>query len=212
MISAVSKQLKDELAPIIGDVKIKNLFAGYGIFYSEMMFAIYQNGSLYLRAEDELAQYLESLGAAAYSRNPDCSDVLVLYHYYQLPPSVRKKKTLFKQVINFSIKQIKRKKLSENLAKKERIKELANFTIKHERLLAKINIHTVSDFRALGAIHSYVRLKKLGIPASIDLLWTFRAALMDKHVNLLTEKEKSSTLIKLNLMLEANGMRKIKGG
>jgi len=62
MISAVSKQLKDELAPIIGDVKIKNLFAGYGIFYSEMMFAIYQNGSLYLRAEDELAQYLESLG------------------------------------------------------------------------------------------------------------------------------------------------------
>lgn len=34
---------------------------------------------------------------------------------------------------------------------------------------------------------------------------------MDKHVNLLTEKEKSSTLIKLNLMLEANGMRKIKG-
>jgi len=88
---------------------------------------------------------------------------------------------------------------------------LANFTIKHERLLAKINIHTVSDFRTLGAIHSYVRLKKLGIPASIDLLWTFRAALMDKHVNLLTEKEKSSTLIKLNLMLEANGMRKIKG-
>ena len=42
MISAVSQQLKDELAPIIGDVKIKNLFAGYGIFYSEMMFAIYQ--------------------------------------------------------------------------------------------------------------------------------------------------------------------------
>jgi len=122
-----------------------------------------------------------------------------------------KNKTLFKQVINLSIQQIKRKKLSENLAKKERIKELANFTIKHERLLAKINIHTVSDFRTLGAIHSYVRLKKLGIPASIDLLWTFRAALMDKHVNLLTEKEKSSTLIKLNLMLEANGMRKIKG-
>ena len=128
-----------------------------------------------------------------------------------MPPSVRKNKTLFKQVINLSIQQIKRKKLSENLAKKERIKELANFTIKHERLLAKINIHTVSDFRTLGAIHSYVRLKKLGIPASIDLLWTFRAALMDKHVNLLTEKEKSSTLIKLNLMLEANGMRKIKG-
>ena len=53
MISAVSKQLKDELALLIGDVQIKNLSAGYGIFYSEWMFAIYQNGSLYLRAEDE---------------------------------------------------------------------------------------------------------------------------------------------------------------
>ena len=54
MISAVSKQLKDELVPINGDVKIKNLFAGYGIFYSEMMFVIYKNGSFYLRAKDEL--------------------------------------------------------------------------------------------------------------------------------------------------------------
>ena len=195
MISAVSKQLKDELAPIIGDVKIKNLFAGYGIFYSEMMFAIYQNGSLYLRAEDELAQYLESLGAAAYSRNPDCSDVLVLYHYYQLP---------------LAVQQIQTKKLTEALAKKSRIKELANLSIKHERLLAKINIYTVDEFRSLGATNSYVRLKKLGIPINIDMLWRFAAALKNKHVHLLTEKEKHTLFVRVNELLEANGLRKIK--
>ena len=185
MISAVSKQLKDELAPIIGDVKIKNLFAGYGIFYSEMMFAIYQNGSLYLRAEDELAQYLESLGAAAYSRNPDCSDVLVLYHYYQLPLAVQKDKARLGHLISLSL-------------------------IKHERLLAKINIYTVDEFRSLGATNSYVRLKKLGIPINIDMLWRFAAALKNKHVHLLTEKEKHTLFVRVNELLEANGLRKIK--
>lgn len=210
MISAVSQQLKDELAPIIGDVKIKNLFAGYGIFYSEMMFAIYQNGSLYLRAEDELAQYLESLGAAAYSRNPDCSDVLVLYHYYQLPLAVQKDKARLGHLISLSLKQIQTKKLTEALAKKSRIKELANLSIKHERLLAKINIYTVDEFRSLGATNSYVRLKKLGIPINIDMLWRFAAALKNKHVHLLTEKEKHTLFIRVNELLEANGLRKIK--
>ena len=199
MISAVSKQLKDELAPIIGDVKIKNLFAGYGIFYSEMMFAIYQNGSLYLRAEDELAQYLESLGAAAYSRNPDCSDVLVLYHYYQLPLAVQKDKARLGHLISLSLKQIQTKKLTEALAKKSRIKELA-----------KINIYTVDEFRSLGATNSYVRLKKLGIPINIDMLWRFAAALKNKHVHLLTEKEKHTLFARVNELLEANGLRKIK--
>ena len=195
----IRQELRNEFTELIGEVSVKNLFTGYGIFQEDTMFALFQNDAIFVRAEGELVSYFERLGK------------LALYHYYQLPPSVRKNKTLFKQVINLSIQQIKRKKLSDALAKKERVKELANFTIKHERLLAKINIHTVSDFRALGAIHSYVRLKKLGIQASIDLLWTFSAALMNKHVNLLTEKEKSSTLTKLNLMLEANGMRKIKG-
>lgn len=207
----IRQELRNEFTELIGEVSVKNLFTGYGIFQEDTMFALFQNDAIFVRAEGELVSYFERLGAVAYSLNPNNMSKLALYHYYQLPPSVRKNKTLFKQVINLSIQQIKRKKLSDALAKKERVKELANFTIKHERLLAKINIHTVSDFRSLGAIHSYVRLKKLGIQASIDLLWTFSAALMNKHVNLLTEKEKSSTLTKLNLMLEANGMRKIKG-
>lgn len=43
--------------------------------------------------------------------------------------------------------------------KKERIKELANFSIKHERLLAKVDIYTVTEYRKLGAYHSFIRLK-----------------------------------------------------
>ena len=55
-----------------------------------------------------------------------------------------------------------------------------------------------------------VRLKKLGIPINIDMLWRFAAALKNKHVHLLTEKEKHTLFARVNELLEANGLRKIK--
>ncbi|WP_262404454.1 TfoX/Sxy family protein [Aggregatibacter actinomycetemcomitans] len=135
---------------------------------------------------------------------------LALHRYYQLPHSIRKNKPLFEKTVKLSIQQAKFKKIAEDLTKKERIKELANFSIKHERLLAKINIYTVSEFQKIGAIHSYVRLKKLGVSTNVELLWTLCAALKNKHASLLTEKEKSAILTKLNVLLAANGLRKVK--
>ncbi|WP_109079188.1 TfoX/Sxy family DNA transformation protein [Aggregatibacter kilianii] len=209
-MTTVSQKLKDEFTELVGEVSIKNLFTGYGIFHSGIMFALHQNDSIFLRAEDDLVPYLESLGAVAYSIDPNNTNKLALHRYYQLPHSLRKNKSLFEKTIKLSIQQAKLKKLAEELTKKERVKELANFSVKHERLLAKINIHTVSEFQSLGAIHSYVRLKKLGISANVELLWTLCGALKNKHVSLLTDKEKSTILSKVNVLLEANGLRKIK--
>ncbi|ACX81632.1 TfoX/Sxy family DNA transformation protein [Aggregatibacter actinomycetemcomitans] len=210
-MTTVSQRLKNEFKQLVdGEISIKNLFTGHGIFHSGIMFALHQNDSIFLRAEDELVPYLESLGAVAYSIDPNNTNKLALHRYYQLPHSIRKNKPLFEKTVKLSIQQAKFKKVAEDLTKKERIKELANFSIKHERLLAKINIYTVSEFQKIGAIHSYVRLKKLGVSANVELLWTLCAALKNKHASLLTEKEKSAILTKLNVLLAANGLRKVK--
>lgn len=169
-MSDIILQLQLEFSELIGDVKVKNLFNGHGIFHQDIMFALHQNGSIYVKAEGSLVSYLEKLGAVAYAINQDSMKKLALYNYYQLPNSIRRNKEKFKEVLTLAIKQAKAKKLSDELSKKERIKELANFSIKHERLLAKVNIHTVTEYRKLGAYHSFIRLKKLGIPANIELL------------------------------------------
>ena len=204
------QELRNEFTELIGEVRVKNLFTGYGIFQEDAMFALSQNDAIFVRAEGELVPYLERLGAVAYSLNPNNMSKLALYHYYQLPLAVQKDKARLGHLISLSLKQIQTKKLTEALAKKSRIKELANLSIKHERLLAKINIYTVDEFRSLGATNSYVRLKKLGIPINIDMLWRFAAALKNKHVHLLTEKEKHTLFVRVNELLEANGLRKIK--
>lgn len=209
-MSDIILQLQLEFSELIGDVKVKNLFNGHGIFHQDIMFALHQNGNIYVKVEGSLVSYLEKLGAVAYAINQDSMKKLALYNYYQLPNSIRRNKEKFKEVLTLAIKQAKAKKLSDELSKKERIKELANFSIKHERLLAKVNIHTVTEYRKLGAYHSFIRLKKLGIPANIELLWTFIAALKNKHVSLLSEEEKNKKLIKLNDLLESNGLRKMK--
>ena len=209
-MSNIISQLQLEFSELIEDVKVKNLFNGHGIFHQDIMFALHQNGSIYIKAEGDLVSYLEKLGAVAYAINHDSMKKLALYNYYQLPNSIRRNKEKFKEILILAIKQAKAKKLSDELSKKERIKELANFSIKHERLLAKVNIYTVTEYRKLGAYHSFIRLKKLGIPANIDLLWAFIAALKNKHVSLLSEEEKKKKLIKLNDLLESNGLRKMK--
>ncbi|BAS47465.1 DNA transformation protein TfoX [Aggregatibacter actinomycetemcomitans NUM4039] len=100
-MTTVSQRLKNEFKQLVdGEISIKNLFTGHGIFHSGIMFALHQNDSIFLRAEDELVPYLESLGAVAYSIDPNNTNKLALHRYYQLPHSIRKNKPLFEKPLN----------------------------------------------------------------------------------------------------------------
>lgn len=196
------------LNKLIGNVTAKRLFTGYGLFYDKtIMFSIYKGGVFYLRAEDELAKYLESLGA---TRWLDASPGLSIYKYYRLPNSIISNLRLYQKLLVASIQQVKLQKLTEALNKKERIREMANLTIKHERLLSKVGINNVSEFRAIGPENSYVRLKKSAFSVSVNIFWCFIAALKNKHVSLLTLYEKKQALSLLNIALTNAGLKPVK--
>ena len=96
------------------------------------------------------------------------------------------------------------------LSKKRRIKELINLSIKHERLLAKIQVYDVETFKTVGAANCYVRLKKLGISVNISLYWSLAAALLNKYVTLLTAQEKKKLTAELNTALLNAGLKPVK--
>lgn len=203
-----TENIRSELTELIGTITVKNLFSGYGLFKKGLMFGLYQQGKFYIRAEKELAKYLESLGALSYlalTPNPQ----LNIGNYYLLPKEITQNKEHFRQILYLSIAQTRAKKIAQELARKKRIKDLPNLSIKHERLLSKIHIRDIKSFKLKGAANCYIELKLSGIPVNLILFWNFTAALLYKNVNVLTKTEKEQALKKLNKGLERAGLKPV---
>lgn len=202
-------EIRNLLSNFIGEVKAKHLFIGYGLFVNDDMFAIYRSGRLYLRAKNELAKELEKYGAVSWVLcNPEKK--LKAVDYYWLPKKVTSNEELYKQCLLKSLEQIKQEKLEYKILKLNRIRDMANLSIKYERLLGKVGIFTVKQFRMLGAINSYIRLLKEDLVCGLDIFWKFSAALQNRRVETLTEEEKKELLKALNMALLNAGLKPIK--
>lgn len=192
---------------LVGNVTFKNLFTGYGLFHKEeTMFAIWQNKKLYLRGEDELATQLIKLGCEPFTTN-ELNKRFVLSQYYALTEQVLRNNMLCRKLIILSIKQIIEQKLECTLRKLNRLKDLPNLTIKHERALIKVGITDVMMLREIGAENTLVELKKNGSGATLDFYWKLVCALQNKNSQMLSQAEKERLLKKLNEVLRKNGLK-----
>ena len=195
------------LDQLVGNVSFKNLFTGYGLFHKEeTMFAIWQNKKLYLRGEDELATQLIKLGCEPFTTN-ELNKRFVLSQYYALSDQVLRNNMLCRKLIILSIKQIIEQKLECTLRKVNRLKDLPNLTIKHERALIKVGITDVAILREIGAENALVELKKSGSGAMLNFYWKLVCALQNKNSQMLSQSEKERLLKKLNEVLRKNGLK-----
>ncbi|HHF3488946.1 TPA: DNA transformation protein TfoX [Haemophilus influenzae] len=195
------------LDQLVGNVSFKNLFTGYGLFHKEeTMFAIWQNKKLYLRGEGVLAIQLTKLGCEPFTTN-ELNKRFVLSQYYALSDQVLRSNRLCRKLIILSIKQILERKLECTLRKLNRLKDLPNLTIKHERALIKVGITNVAMLREIGAENALVELKKSGSGATLDFYWKLVCALQNKNSQMLSQAEKERLLKKLNEVLRKNGLK-----
>lgn len=192
-----------------GNILSKPLFIGHGIFYDGIMFAIYQKRELYLKADGELAEDLLAHGSYPWAYIPR-SNMRTGPNYYHVSDSIKNDESLYKRFVELSVKQTKEKKRNVQLNKKTSIRNLPNLTVKYERMLAKIRIFTVSEFRKKGAVETYVELIKSGISPSIEVLWKFVGALQKRNFLLISDKEKKEVGTELNKTLAKEGLRTIK--
>ncbi|WP_256593703.1 TfoX/Sxy family protein [Avibacterium paragallinarum] len=89
------------------------------------------------------------------------------------------------------------------------MKNLINLSIKHERLLHKIDVDSVETFFEVGPAHCYIELRKRGFSVNLAFFWSLTAAYLNKHFTLLTQEEKDNALELLNDLLANEGMRQI---
>lgn len=193
---------------LIGNVTSRNLFTGYGLFYKkEFMFALWLNGKFYLQAKNELAQQLMRSGCSPFTTN-EVNRRFVLADYYRLSSNIMGDESLLRKLFMLSIKQIQERRNALALSKANRLKELPNLSIKYERMLKKVDIPDVATLKSVGAENAIVRLKKAGIPATLQTYWRIVAALHNKNCVLFTKSQKEILLKKLNEVLHKAGFRK----
>lgn len=200
--------IREFINGLIGNVTSRNLFTGYGLFYKqELMFALWLNKKFYLQAEGELAKELIARGCVAFAKC-ETNAKFLLSSYYALPTSILEDTSLLRRLIMLSIKQIQDRKNEIALSKANRLKDLPNLSIKYERMLKKVDIHDVKTLRIVGAENAIVRLRKQGIPATLNTYWRLCCALSNKNSEFLTKAQKKILLKKLNDALYEAGFRR----
>ena len=73
-----AEKLQDNLYPL-GEIRLRKMFGGHGIFIEDTMFALVDKpGNIFFKVDDTIIQMYEDVGSAKHVRMP----------YYQVPNEV----------------------------------------------------------------------------------------------------------------------------
>lgn len=190
------------------EIATKKLFSGYGVYCGKDMFGIICNKHFYLRAEQNLVNFLLEYGAKRWME--DCKMRLAIGLYYLIPDNILHNRDIFRYVVMKSIKQVRDNKLIKLARDKERIKFLPNLSIRYERLLAKIGVYSVDDFIGMGPELAFAKLKKFhSKDITMEAFWKLLAALKNKNFMNLTNTERLYAIKRLNVILANMGMKEV---
>lgn len=201
--------MKEKLTQLVDDCTIRSLFCGHGFFKDNCMFGVLFKDVFYIRAKGELAQEIKQLGGVACLIDSRYSH-LSLSHYYRLPLSVMDDDILYKRLLVRSVQQIQKENLDKAILEQKRIKALPNLSVKHERLLARVNIMDLPSFIQTGAVKAFVKLKLAGLPVNMNIFWAFVGALLGTHAYVLSKSVRVSALLRLNKALEEAELKPVR--
>lgn len=194
------------LSNIIGDFNIKTYFSYYGLFQDGLMFALYKNQKLYLRAAQScLTDITKTQGTHILT---DTQMGLHTKKFYLIPTELISKNTPFELWMQAILQELQQAKAQQNEKSKTQIRSLPNMNIKLERVLKKLDIHSVDELTQQGDIATFVKLVEKGFEGSDLLLFKLHGAIAHKYVCTFTQAQKVALLQEANLALYKAGLRK----
>lgn len=78
-----------------------------------------------------------------------------------------------------------------------RITDLPNFGPKSQQMLEQAGIKTVAQLQKLGAVRAYLKVKRNGGNASLNLLSALEGALTGKHWQVVAKQDRLRLLLEL---------------
>jgi DNA transformation protein len=81
---AFAEEIRELLAPL-GDVTVRAMFGGRGVFHDRAMFALLADATLYLKLDDSNRARLEQAGCTPFVPYPDETGARRTMPYYEAP-------------------------------------------------------------------------------------------------------------------------------
>ena len=144
-IQAVEKPISTLFEPIVGKVKIKTYFSYYAVFANGFMLALYKNNMVFLRASTNSKAEIQQLEGTYPLQDHDVG--INTKNFYAMSYKFALKTPKFSIWLTSILEELTNQQRLEEEKRKTQVRSLANMNIKMERILKRINIKNVEQFR-----------------------------------------------------------------
>lgn len=204
-IEKITKQIREVLFPILGEITAKTYFSYYGLFKNGLMFALYKEQKCYLKLAKQDIEKAATITGVERLDDPMISQA---EKYFLLPDVILNNLTEYADWFSRSLAEIKQNKQHAYYINKQKIRSLPNMSFTFEKLLKRIDIHTIEELKAKGEIDVFVEFIKIGIEADHMTLFKLYGALNHQLIYTIPPKVKLQLLQDANESLYAAGLRR----
>lgn len=176
-----------------GNNKNRSMFGGRGLFLDGAMYALIAKGRLFLRGGGDLDSKLEALNCQRYCQIKKQKVTTVNYFdiTYLLDSDYEELDLLVRESIQCALNFKSCPKSLDSL----RLRDLPNMQLNLERMAIRSGISDVKTFMSLGAVKSFMLVKKeYGDDVDVKLLWKFAGALEGIHWTLVRDNKRNTLL------------------
>jgi len=183
--------LKDSmrLFELIGQVKSRSMFGGFGIFIDDTMFALVVNDRLHIRADDTSSKKFQNQGYEPYVYKKRGFPVVT--KYFALPENIWDTPEQILDKARQALDVAKQEREVQAKAKPSRLKDLPNMRLATERMLKKAGIDSVDMLQEKGAVAAFRAVQEThSTDVGIELLWALEGAIEGKHWSVIPQSRR----------------------
>jgi DNA transformation protein len=169
-------QTKEILAPL-GEIHTRPQFGGYGVLADNVMFGLFLQDELYLRATAQIEEvfHRHQMTRLRYIRR----GLPLTLSYFQLTDAGWQDPALFLELATLALNGARQERAEKQ--NRERLKGLPNIGGYLESLLLDAGINNQEQLKAQGAKACYLKLDTDDIPLSIKVLYALEGAITGYH-------------------------------
>ncbi|TLS65579.1 TfoX/Sxy family DNA transformation protein [Photobacterium damselae] len=194
------RNIKDEFLKYLNDFgpfEKRSMFGGTGVFVDGAMYAIINNGRIFLRGGETLDDELIGLNCGRFKHVKRSTTAIV--NYYDITTIYLDNEPKCRDLVNKSIQYACAERNIKFSEDSRRLRDLPNMRLTLERMVKKAGIPDVKSFMSLGAVEVYRKVRRShGSGVDVKLLWIFAGAVDGCHWTLLKDEQKSVLLKALN--------------
>lgn len=180
----LGEELADRLAAL-GNVSVRRMFGGQGLFLDGRMFGLIADGAPYLKVDDETRGDFVAAGAEPFTYDRPKRELTgVRLGYYEIPTSVLERD---EDLVEWArraaavAERAARKSPKRAGARPRTLRGMRNLGPRSAEWLADVGITTPAQLEDAGSIGAFLRVRERQPRVSMNLLYALEGALLDVH-------------------------------